>query len=93
MESSDTSRGRGSGVGTDACGHTNGCSFLVIVRRPTLTIAIGGLPDTVVITWPDGGVLQETTNLLSSFTDLPLATSPYTNTPSASQKFFRVKCP
>ena len=28
-----------------------------------------------------------------TWTDLPLATSPYTVTPSGSQKFYRLRCP
>ena len=61
--------------------------------RPSLSIAIGGGPGAITLTWADGGVLQHTTNLLSGWADLSLATSPYTNTPSGSQRFYRLRCP
>jgi uncharacterized repeat protein (TIGR03803 family) len=82
-------------VATDGSGNTNTCSFLVIVRKPTLNIAISGsgLPVTVTITWLDGGTLLQADSVLGPWTDIPLATSPYTTTASASQKFYRLRCP
>ena len=82
---------------TDACGNTASCSFQVIVRRPSLSISSGitGGVLRVTITWPAGGVLQSATDLngIITWTDLPLATSPYTVTPSASRMFYRLRCP
>jgi hypothetical protein len=81
-------------IATDACGNSNSCAFLVIVHRPALSLTISGSPPVITITWPDGGILQETTNLISGpWTDLPLATSPYTVTPAGSQRFYRLRCP
>ena len=82
-------------VARDACGNTNTCSFLVIVRRPTLTIAISGsgFPVMITITWVDGGILQQANSVLGPWTDLPLATSPYNTPASAAQKYYRLRCP
>jgi hypothetical protein len=82
-------------VATDGSGNTSTCSFLVIVRKPTLSIAISrsGFPVTVIITWLDGGILQQADSVLGPWTDVPLATSPYTVVASASQKFYRLRCP
>jgi len=82
-------------VATDGSGNTNTCTFLVIVRKPTLNIAIGGsgFPVTVTITWLDGGTLLQADSVLGPWTDIPLATSPYTTAASASQKFYRLRCP
>lgn len=80
-------------IATDACGNTNSCSFQVVVRKPTLTIAIGGTPGTVTISWADGGILQDASSVLGPWTDLPLAASPYTITASGTQAFYRLRCP
>lgn len=47
----------------------------------------------LVLSWPAGWTLQSSTNLsaLNSFMDIPGATSPYTNTPSSGNLFFRLK--
>jgi hypothetical protein len=80
---------------TDACGNTNSCSFQVIVRRPTITIGIGlGIPPTnVILSWVDGGVLEDATNIVGLWTPRPLATSPYTNAITTVQRFYRLRCP
>jgi HYR domain len=77
---------------TDECGNTNTCSFLVIVQRPVLTLTITPGPGTITITWSDG-TLQSATNLLGPYTDVPLATSPYTTAVSLPMKFYRLRCP
>lgn len=43
-----------------------------------------------ILSWPLG-TLQQASGLGSTWTDLPTATSPYTNTITGSAKFFRVK--
>jgi hypothetical protein len=80
-------------VATDGSGNTNTCSFLVIVRKPTLSIGLGSIRGTITITWVDGGILQQADSVLGPWTDLPLATSPYTIATSALQKFYRLRCP
>jgi hypothetical protein len=82
-------------VATDGSGNTATCSFLVIVRKPTLNITMSssGSPVTVTITWLDGGILQQANSVLGPWTDIPLATSPYTTAASVDQKFYRLRCP
>ena len=78
---------------TDACGGSNSCSFLVTVRPPLLSVALGSTPGTITITWVGGGTLQAADSVLGPWTDLPPATSPYTTAASASQQFYRLHCP
>lgn len=80
---------------TDGCGNTNSCSFQIIVRRPTVSIGIGvGLQRTnVIISWVDGGVLEDATNIVGPWTPRPAATSPYTNAITTVQRFYRLRCP
>jgi hypothetical protein len=53
-----------------------------------LSIAKSG--NNLVLTWPSG-TLQESTNVLSGYTDVSGATSPYTTAISGPQRYFRVK--
>jgi hypothetical protein len=80
-------------VAKDACGNTNSCTFLVILRRPTLTITLGSVPGTITITWQDGGILQQANTVLGPWADVPGASSPYTTTTTAAQMFYRLRCP
>jgi len=84
-------------IATNACGKSNSCTFTVTVRRPSLTIGIdlgsGSPPTNVIITWVDGGVLEDATNILGSWTPRPSATSPYTNAITDAQRFYRLRCP
>jgi hypothetical protein len=79
----------------DDCGNTNRCSFTVQVRRPVLgPITVTTIPtNKVVLTWTDG-MLQSTTNIVVPFTDVPGATSPYTNStvPPPVARFYRLRC-
>lgn len=54
----------------------------------TLSIAKSG--SDVVLTWPNG-TLQSSTNAAAFYSDVSGATSPYTNSATGTQKFFRVK--
>ncbi len=56
---------------------------------PSVTLTIQRLGTDVVLAWPLG-TLQEATNVYGPYTT-NLATSPYTNTPSATRKFYRVR--
>ena len=58
------------------------------VAPVTLSITKSG--NSVVLTWPSG-TLQESTNVLTGYTDISGATSPHTNAIAGPQKFFRVK--
>jgi hypothetical protein len=44
----------------------------------------------VVLSWPFG-TLQQADTVSGPYTDVGRATSPYTNSPTASSSFFRVK--
>jgi hypothetical protein len=77
---------------TDGCGNTNTCDFKVTVERPTLTIVHNPGLHTITLTWADG-ILQVADNVLGPYTDLPLATSPYTIPAVGPHKFYRVRCP
>ncbi len=82
--------------GTTASGGTwgNGTVFslsLGPVSRPYLTIIPSGT--NVVLAWPtnpSGFVLQSAPDLSGTFTSLPAATSPYTNSIAGTQQFFRL---
>jgi hypothetical protein len=64
-------------------------SFTVVVYpRPTMSIQFSG--GQLQLAWPRG-VLQEADNVSGPYTDVTNATSPYTITPTASRKFFRIR--
>jgi hypothetical protein len=79
-------------VATDGCGNTNTCDFTVTVERPALTIIHNGSTHTITLIWSDG-ILQEAGNVLGPYTDVPLATSPYTVSSIGPHKFYRLRCP
>lgn len=58
------------------------------LNAPHLTIMSSG--NNVVIQWPTG-TLQSATSLAGPYTDVSGATSPYTNSVSGTQRFFRVQ--
>ncbi|HEY4415495.1 MAG TPA: LamG-like jellyroll fold domain-containing protein, partial [Verrucomicrobiae bacterium] len=61
-----------------------------VAALPTLTIQGSGT--NVIINWtPTSGTLQSAASLTGTFTDIAGATSPYTNSVSGAQQFFRVK--
>jgi hypothetical protein len=50
------------------------------------------LKDQLVLSWTDAGSnLQSAPAVTGSFTNLPAATSPYTNVTTSAQQFFRLK--
>jgi len=59
------------------------------VTPPTLTIARSGA--NVVLTWSAGQLLEA--NALTGPWTTNAVTSPYTNTPTGAQKFFRAVAP
>jgi len=84
-------------LGQDLSLHTDGnpSSQLTLTRinytavaPVTLSIAKSG--NNVVLTWPSG-TLQASTNVLTGYSDVLGAASPYTNAITGPQKFFRVK--
>jgi hypothetical protein len=79
-------------VATDDCGNTNSCDFTILVERPKLNIVYNPGPHTVTLTWADG-ILQSADNVVGPYSDVPLATSPWTVSALAPQKFYRLRCP
>jgi hypothetical protein len=78
---------------TDGSGNTAACGQTVTVvsastppGNPTISYN-GGV---VTITW-DGGVLQQSDDVLGTYTDVPGATSPWPVAGSDPQKFYRVR--
>jgi hypothetical protein len=65
-----------------------------VVVGPRLTIVRNG-DGTVTVSWPGGGTLQQSTDLNSPSNWMSIIgqTSPYTTTPSGTQRFFRVTVP
>ena len=69
-------------------------SISLPVSSPQLTIAPSGV--NIILTWPTnaaGFTLQSAPAITGSFTNLPGATSPYTNAITASQQYFRLVSP
>lgn len=62
------------------------------VTLPTATLQAQTVNGQPVVIWT-GGVLQSAPNVTGPYTDMTGATSPYTNTPSAAQQFYRVRIP
>ena len=84
------------GTGAVAVDVAGGRLFALDSNNGLIALAYGprlgivATPEGSIVTWSGPGTLQATTNLLSGWTDLPTATSPYTNAATA-QIFFRVK--
>jgi hypothetical protein len=55
-----------------------------------VTLSIARFGGSVVLNWPNG-TLQQSTNIAGIYSDVIGATSPYTNSISGPQRFFRVK--
>lgn len=91
---------------SDACGNATNKTFTVSVVRPVIDklsiqyfyFTNNVASNLVVLTWTNG-ILQVSTNntlvstnVLGPYTDVPGATSPYTNTTAISIKFYRLRC-
>jgi hypothetical protein len=73
-------------------GSTYGAYNLMSVASatPEVMLTIEKVGANVRLTWPIG-VLQQAGAVNGTYTNVPAATSPYTNAASAQQMFFRVK--
>lgn len=72
-------------------GDLNGMSLVRTGAAPT-QMAIQMSAGSLVISWnPTNGILQSSTNVAGPYIDMTGQTSPYTNTFSEKQEFFRVK--
>jgi len=78
--------------GTTEVGGSNGGGtvFALQLPPPNLTIQLSGAQ--VVLSWGNPAFSLQTATLLNgTFTNLPGATSPYTNNPDLQQQFFRLQ--
>jgi hypothetical protein len=57
---------------------------------PSVTLTITHSGDNVILDW-SSGTLQSASQITGPFSDVPGATPPYTNTPTAAQQFYRVQ--
>jgi hypothetical protein len=55
------------------------------------TLAIARSSGNVVLTWAGGGILQSSTNVVGTYTDIIGSSSPWTNAPTGAQKYYRVR--
>jgi hypothetical protein len=60
------------------------------VSSPIVTLNIQATVNQVILTWPQG-TLQSASQVNGPFGDISGATSPYTNTVSGTQQFYRVR--
>lgn len=68
----------------------NGFSFVKTIEPPTMTVQ--ALPNgNLRLEWDGGGTLQQADQVTGTYSNVVGATSPYTVTPSAARKFYRVK--
>ena len=56
---------------------------------PTITLTRSGA--NLILSWPGGGILQSSTNVVGTYVDILGSTSPFTVTPTGTQKYFRVR--
>lgn len=75
-------------VARDDCGNAVRCGFEVNVRRPELSVTAG--PGDPILSWPEGGVLEEADTVNGPWRPLPDARSPYPADPRVGQRFFRL---
>jgi hypothetical protein len=54
-------------------------------------LSITRAPGAVILNWSGAFILQSSTNVVGTYTDVPSATAPYTNSTSGAQKFFRLR--
>lgn len=62
------------------------------ITLPPVTLRAQMVSGEVVLTWSKG-VLQSAPNVAGPYSDMAGLTSPYTNTPSGAQQFYRVRIP
>ena len=61
----------------------------VIRVGPGITITRSGT--NVILSWPGGGTLQSSTNVVGSYLDIPGSSSPFNVPPAGAQKYYRVR--
>lgn len=73
---------------TGTCTSTPGTTTVIV--GPPAAVTAASIEGNIVLTWP-GGTLQSATDVSGPWTDVVAATSPRTNSTSASQEFYRLK--
>ena len=76
-------------LSSDSAFNPTGIGPAESVVVPTLAIAHSG--GNVVLTWAGGGILQSSTNVVGTYTDILGSSSPWTNTLTGDQKYYRVR--
>ena len=66
-----------------------GPSTTVSVPQPVLLFGTDG--NNLILNWSGAHTLQSSTNVTGTYVDVPSASSPYTNSTTASQQFFRLR--
>ena len=61
--------------------------YLASISAPLSVVTSGGK---IILSWPSG-TLQQADQVNGTYNDMTGVTSPYTNTPSAAQKYYRVR--
>jgi hypothetical protein len=61
----------------------------VVVLGPMITLTRSGAD--LILSWPGGGTLQSTTNVVGTYVDIPGSSSPFTIGPTGAQKYYRVR--
>jgi len=68
-----------------------GYTELVVQGMPSPVITVTRSGTDLVLTWPGGGLLQSSTNVVGTYTDIIGSSSPWTNAPAGVQKYYRVR--
>jgi hypothetical protein len=68
-----------------------GYTELVVQGTPSPVITVTRSGTDLVLTWPGGGLLQSSTNVVGPYTDIIGSSSPWTNAPTGVQEYFRVR--
>jgi autotransporter-associated beta strand protein len=74
---------------SNAAGSITGIGSLMVI--PPLTLSITRSGANVVLTWDGGGVLQSSTNVGGTYTDIVGSNSPWTNSIMGAQMYYRVR--
>lgn len=72
-------------------GLTRPAVMMALSLPESVSLTVQDVGGNVVLSWPGSGSLQQSDEVAGSYTDVPNATSPYTASPAATKKFFRVK--
>ena len=74
-------------VQSDGVGYTE----LIVQGTPSPVITVTRSGPDLVLTWPGGGVLQSSTNVVGTYTDIIGSSSPWPISPTGLQKYYRVR--